>query len=536
MATRREFLKASAGAASLLAAAPSNLNARSEPETPERLNKENPRLIYNDDGNSSVFIPHRFPMRVDELTDVVDQLVGTQVDRYVYCLVVPRVFLHDTKVGERAWDLAKGKYSNTYDFRRVENARHLVEQGHDPVRVLGERAHEKGLEYFVSQRMNDAHFAYSKEGPENNFWTGTFWHQHPELRIGGDAEHYSQHLFDFSHQAIHDFHLAVIEETCRRYDIDGFELDFMRHPYYFKAEEARQKASIMTEFVQKVRHRMRAIGREKGKEFQLEVLVPRTLDAALQIGLDVRTWVGEELVDSIVPKHYILFNMDIPVEEFLSLVSGTSIRVAPCLEQRMNVSDEKFRAAAARYWHAGVDSLYLYNFFNHRPHPLCQEDRNILKEIGDADVVRRRDKHYFVLADSKSDLADEPKQIPLKLDTRPAGYAISLMTGDDLEAAAPSNSVKEIKLKLSIPGITPESDEWDLHLNGTPIPRQYHKCEPDPVAFSERWIEVDLTTGPYPRPGRNEIRFFLKKRNPLIQQELELTDVEMLVRYKRTVA
>lgn len=51
------------------------------------------------------------------------------------------------------------------------------------------------------------------------------------------------------------------------------------------------------------------------------------------------------------------------------------------------------------------------------------------------------------------------------------------------------------------------------------------------VAFSERWIEIDLTAGPYPIPGRNEVRLFLRKRNPLIKQEIELTDVEMLVRY-----
>ena len=124
-----------------------------------------PRLIYNDDGNSVVFIPHRYPMKVEELTDLVDQFSGTPVDRYVYCLVLPRVFLHDTKVGERAWDLAKGKYSSAFDFRRGENARHLVEQGNDPVRVLGERAHQRGLQYFVSQRMNDAHFALSTIAP-----------------------------------------------------------------------------------------------------------------------------------------------------------------------------------------------------------------------------------------------------------------------------------------------------------------------------------------------------------------------------------
>ena len=139
----------------------------------------------------------------------------------------------------------------------------------------------------------------------------------------------------------------------------------------------------------------------------------------------MRAWIEEGLVDSVVPKHYIRFNMEVPVEEFLELTSGTSIAVSPCLEQRMDVSDEQFRAAASRYWQAGVDSLYLYNFFNHRPHPLCQDDRRILREIGDSEGIRLRDKHYFLLPNARHDLADIPRQIPKKLDTRPGGHSIS---------------------------------------------------------------------------------------------------------------
>jgi len=534
METRRKFLKGSAGVAGLFAASSSSRIA-ANPNFPnsESSIKKNPRLIYNDDGNSVAFIPHRFPMKVEELTDMVDQLVGTQVDRFVYCLVVPRVFLHDTKVGERAWELRNGQYSSSFDFRRAENARHLVEAGHDPVHVLGQRAHKKGLQYFVSQRMNDAHFAYSSEGPEKNLWTGTFWHQNPEVRIGGNRKHYLKHLFDFSYEKVHEFHLGIIEETCQRYDIDGFELDFMRHPFFFKPEEARQKAPIMTEFVRKVRRRMLAIGKEKGRKLELQVLVPRTLKAGLESGLDINTWVEENLVDLIVPKHFILFNMDVPVEEFLRVTSGTLTKVAPGLEQRMNVSDEKFRAAASRYWQAGVDSLYLYNFFNHRPHPLCQEDRKILQEIGNPESIKLSDKHYFVMATSGShDLADEAKQLPRTLDTRAEGHAVSLIIGDELKAAANSRILKVIRLKLGVPGITPEIDEWDVYLNGELIPHSQQECEADPVAFRERWIEIDLELGPYPRCGKNEIRFFLRKRNQLVAAELVLTDVELLVEYR----
>ena len=468
-------------------------------------------------------------MSYKELTDVIDQFLGTQVDRYVYCLGNGRVALHDTQVADRAWERAGGQYLNHIFYRYAENARHLVERGLDPPQVLGKRAREAGLEYFLNLRMNDAHFAYSREGPEKNLSTGTFWHNHPEVRIGGEG--YQRHLFDYTHRAVREFRLAYLREVCTSYGLDGFELDYLRHPFFFPEGEGEKRADVMTGFVRQVRELLNEIGEERGRKLQLGVLVPRTLDASLKIGLDVRTWVSEKLVDWIVPKHYIFFNMDVAVEEFLQLTLGTTIRGAPCLEQRQNVSDEKFRAAASRYWQAGVDSLYLYNFFNHQPHPLDQKDRNILQEIGDPELIHTRDKHYFVLPTSRHDLADEPRPIPVELDTRAEGHPVFLVVGDDLNRAAASRYVKQVTLKLGVPGITPERDEWDIHLNGKAIPREQHRCQADPDAFSERWIEVDLTSGPHPRPGKNEIRFFLRKRNPLIQKALELTDLELVIRY-----
>ena len=37
----------------------------------------------------------------------------------------------------------------------------------------------------------------------------------------------------------------VILETIERFDVDGVELDFMRHPGYFKVEQAISNAYLM---------------------------------------------------------------------------------------------------------------------------------------------------------------------------------------------------------------------------------------------------------------------------------------------------
>ena len=288
----------------------------------------------------------------------------------------------------------------------------------------------------------------------------------------------------------------------------------------------------MTALIADVRKVLDESTRASGRRMPLGVLVPRTLNAGLEIGLDTAAWVKDRLIDWIVPKHYIRFNMDVPVEDFLKLAAGTGVRVTPCLEQRVDISDDQFRAAAARYWQAGADSIYLYNFFNHRPHPLCQADRNILSEIGDPGLIQLRDKHYFVLPASTSDLADDPKPIPVKLDTRPDGFAIPLHVGDEFAKAAAAGVLAQLTLRLGLPEITPEQDAWEVRLNGEPIPAARQKSEADGVAFSERWVEVDLTAGPYPKPGRNEIRFLLRKHNPHITRDLQLTDLELVAKYR----
>ena len=144
--------------------------------------KSPPRLTYNDDGDTVVFLPHRVPMTVPQLTDLIDQFRGTHVDRYVFCIGNGRVSLHDTRVADRAWERSQGKYESHVAYRFAENAGHLVEHGFDPPMILARAARAAGLEYFLNLRMNDAHFAYSREGPEKSLWAGSFWHSHPEVQ------------------------------------------------------------------------------------------------------------------------------------------------------------------------------------------------------------------------------------------------------------------------------------------------------------------------------------------------------------------
>ena len=83
-------------------------------------------------------------MQKEEYQACIDELVGTPIEAVMFCLGEGRTVLHDTKVGELL-----GHNVDKWDhlvFRRAhQNAKGLIDEGNDPLRIVCERAHEKGL-------------------------------------------------------------------------------------------------------------------------------------------------------------------------------------------------------------------------------------------------------------------------------------------------------------------------------------------------------------------------------------------------------
>ena len=88
-------------------------------------------------------------------------------------------------------------------------------------------------------------------------------------------------------------------------DIDGVELDGMRSPFFFKAGTQRKNAPLMTELIRQIRGDLDQAAKARGRErYLLRVNVPRTPEAALEVGMDVAAWDAERLVDGISPGCY----------------------------------------------------------------------------------------------------------------------------------------------------------------------------------------------------------------------------------------
>ena len=131
--------------------------------------------------------------------------------------------------------------------------------------------------------------------------------ERPDLLLGATKDHAQDAVmrafwsgFDYAKEEVRRHFLEFIRTYCRQYDYDGLELDYFRHPLFFKLGEAQQNLDTMTAFVRKVRRILREIGQERGRPYLLAIRVPDTPAMARRTGLDVEQWMKEGLLDLLI--------------------------------------------------------------------------------------------------------------------------------------------------------------------------------------------------------------------------------------------
>jgi hypothetical protein len=88
---------------------------------------------------------------------------------------------------------------------------------------------------------------------------------------------------DLARMQVRRYHLAILTEMVDRWGahVDGIELDFMRHPAFFRIEEAAAQGYLLTDLVAAVQQAVRAAAAKHGKPLELIVRVPPTLEVRL---------------------------------------------------------------------------------------------------------------------------------------------------------------------------------------------------------------------------------------------------------------
>lgn len=360
------------------------------------------RVIMNNDGNEPV-INCTNPTPEELLRYRTTPLVGSQVDSIFYCTWSSgfSLFTHNTKVGQ---------VFNSKTFWPNNITQEMLDAGTDPLRVMVDFGKKQGIEIFWSFRMNDTHDAgLSSYGPPL-FQANKLKQQHPEWLVGS-AEHRPKYgtwsSVDYSHAEIRDLAFRYAEEVCQNYNVDGIELDFFRHAFFFKRSGngepcTQQELNQMTDLMRRIRRMTEAEGQRRGRPILVAMRLPDSVEYCRVIGLDLERWLSEGLMDLLVPSGYIQLN---PWTYSVALGRKYGVKVYPALDESRVVEPKaekavdgpaqsqsrnhlfSYRGRALNVWQSGADGVYFYNLFN-PTHP-------IWREAGDPQKLARLDHDYF---------------------------------------------------------------------------------------------------------------------------------------------
>jgi len=472
------------------------------------------RTIYFNDARHYYLFVFEPPMRLIDAWRPIDEVAGTAVDTFVYGVERGDGLFYPSRVGLRFGDGGR-PFEHAYQWRSWENVQSLIERGLDPLTVLIDRAHRKGMDFFASLRMG----SYRAMAPEHALKSGGRGFAHPEVRA---------------------YLSAVLEELATGYGVEGVELDFAAAPgggpFWLRPEDVAEYTPVMTDFVREVAEMARSRPGEPG---QVGARVYPTEELNLKTGLDVRAWLREGLVDFVVPLMYADFVLDanMPIGWLVDAAHESDVSVYGMLQPYHRDQSRRFyttenatpammRAAAANFWEAGVDGLYTW-FLSW---PLGEAERSILAQLGDPDLVREADKHYFLRRRSEACSGHEYEApLPLEIPAADPGkrYGIPFAIADDTQ----SDRVRRLVLRVALSNLV--SADWlEVRLNGTPL--DPGTCRRDPIRsrdpYAGQRLEFDLR-GARPQKGQNVLEISLLQRPAGLVGGVAVEDVEIIIEY-----
>jgi hypothetical protein len=347
------------------------------------------RYIYNCDADN-LFIHGERPATPADIHRHLDTFLDTSITTvFVCCNEGQNMIMRGSSFDLIGDDLTGEEFQRIADPAvsvpgsvelSVVNYHALIEQGHDPFRLMLDRCIAKGKETWATFRPNEVH---AVEQPDHVL-ISRFWREHPEYHIGtpGDplpdlhreilgpvhpiVRSWIPGGLDFAEQEVRDYTFAQIEEICRTYPIDGIDIDFQRFPIYFRFGQEEAGIPIMNEFVSSIREMTKRVGIERGRPLQLSVRIMARPEQNRALGLDPFAWAQEGLVDFVTVSHYLRNEFTLPVREYRTLFPAdlpiyASIEYAP--------DANTYRAVARDLWEEKPDGIMLFNFFAGNPPP-----------------------------------------------------------------------------------------------------------------------------------------------------------------------
>ncbi|MBE6542359.1 MAG: hypothetical protein E7672_07930 [Ruminococcaceae bacterium] len=482
----------------------------------------------------------------ETLYPFVDQYLGTHVkalafNTFCQCSATP------SKVWSDYEDLYNRKIENGIAVDYTEDYKGLYRcykvHGVDPFEVWIDRCREKGLEAWLSLRMNDCH----EPRAETFFARSDFFYEAKEKGwmngiLPGHGLHY-HYTYNYAVPEVRKKMLDYIEEQLDMYDVDALELDFSRELICFKYMECDDKVEIMNDFIRNVKKIVTSAEEKHSHRIKIAVRLARDIDQCKIFGFDADTWNEECLVDCIIPTpRYFTCDTDMPInvwkERCKNIEIGAGIEMNFCVQNnksdisaasrnKAKITSDVANGMAAAYVCEGADVAYLYNFFlNPYTDPSDSRTKNIF------DMINRvgKDETIFSTRRRQIIMYQEREITPFGIEPYHP-LPLEIARGDSASLSVPVGFVpsdKKVRIILgfshSDPNFKDAPNDIELKINGKPC-RDLVVCDEETLDslrsyHGDSYVSRDVTLYSCDIPAESLSRYtaeFNAKRDVVVE-------------------
>ena len=550
---RRKFLQTVGVSAPAVLPGSTTASGMNRPGAPAR----EPRVLFYDDGRHAgplyQFAP---PLTPDDFVATVDQLADSGVDTLVYAAGLEGgTQLYDSQVAQTWGDNVK-QWTHPVWYRAGRHLRQLIDDGHDPLRLICDRAHEQGLLLLAANWVSLQGARRAQEAGRGRQSDFVFDHAHCEVGPETDprATTISPRRFSFLHKEVREERFRVFEEMLVRYPTDGVELDLVDFVPLCRFDEVRRLAPLLTDWLRRLKQVavQAAENQQRAKRIYARIPVDRTTQQAL--GYDIATWAREDLVDGLVCVNGLsepVMKQDWSLAPLKQLIEETPCRLVAGFSDLLQSQFERAAtqqmtwAAAANAWKDGADGFAIVEYhWTPNGWPLTAEDYQTLRVLGHPELLQFRDKHYRAprLGRGQSEKPACPATatdlLPRPLEEgRPVN--VSLRIADDVERAADQQKIDRVRLRVRITNIEPSLNRVKFEFNGKRLTetsltlddltyRLHSLGSYNPYGFV---YDFELPEKLWPKRGENWMKVTLEKKDTGIETRFQVYDVDLELDY-----
>ena len=362
-------------------------------------------------------------------------------------------------------------FYDTYGINGGNLYPNYVLGGGDVIEDFVPRAHLGNMGAIVSFRLNDSHhLQYLDDNPPPGGRIqelNKFYYDHPEYRILDNINIWDTRVHNWVHPEAREYKFKFLVELCENYDIDGLELDFMRHCNFFKDEPVSLRKSIMKEFLTDVR---RLLNRTSGpgQHRWLCVRIPAFISSLDYMGLDLDNMIdaGVDMFNLSCYYHTVQqtdiarFRSQLPDDALIYLEVHYAVGYEPASGLQRLTTDEMFYTAAHLAYEDGADGMSVFNFVYYRLEGYEPPFR-VFENMADPDWIAQQKQHYVI-----SRVFDQPHNNGYQL---PRTFDQSTETSFNMRMAPPlggwsSNGRLRIEGSDSL-----GSSSWTAKINGNSL-------------------------------------------------------------------